>query len=320
MEDRIIVRESAADLRLYIIEMLILNGLFIFLSVWGVLKGEDFWLFFWIDFLVLCATIPGLIYYLLRFFLRRLELGYQGCSYRNMFGGRQGFMPEDVAAVKVIPSVKGCFDIFLLGQDGETLFKAGDRMTNYDKIIPFFETYNASAVWTEAGWIHPKPVLINEYGEELVVKPTRRAVRGEVFSLLFSGCLMCVVVGVCSYADRESVGLLHYVLWLCALGVAAVMLKGSVKLIRAGHFLCLVLTTGSCTYTDEKGTVRQFTFDEIGEIQIKHEGGGRSARNILELSLLGGRESIRMSYMSGIEHVTEIIPFVEYHRKLHGKI
>lgn len=320
MSDRIIIRESVADLRLYIIEMAVLNGLFIFISVCGVLKGEGFRFFFWIDLLVLCATIPGLIYYLLRFLLRRLELGYQGCSYRNMFGSRQDFMPEDVTAVKVIPSVKGYSDIFLLGKNGETLFKAEDRMVNAEKIIPFFETYNASAVWTEAGWIYPEPVLINKYGEELVVKPKRRTVRGELFSLLFAVGLFCVIAGVCFYGDTEAVNLLRYAMLLMALWTVILAFKWSIEIIRAGRFLCLTLTTGICTYTDEKGAVRQFTFDEIGDIQIKHEGAGKSARDILELSLLGGREPIRMSYFSGIEHVTEIIPFVEYHRKLREKV
>lgn len=312
VEERIIVKESQKAAVGIVVGIALFWLLCLGLVAIGICNGEE-WNGIFVAYLIAISwTIPILVYTGLSYRFRRLELSGRACSYRNVLGKRIDFMACDVAEVKTKISTDWKTKLYLLGQAGEKLAMVETGMVGFERVVPFFEAYNLSAVWTEEGWVRPKPVKINAYEDELVVKANRKMLWDSyvwvvIFLALAAWCTIWV------WRELEfgflHIGMIGLDFLAIALGMEAVReTKGYLK-------LRLVLTTGQCIFTDMYGQERRFLFDDLENVQIVTEGIGKGKRKLLTMQLSDGKETVKINYVAGIDNLADVIPFVEYHRR-----
>lgn len=312
MDDRIVVRESKKAIKELAFWLAMIVALFGGLGVMSFLDGDPRGLK--ICMVVLTLAIPIFSLLALEYFLRRLELGYRGCLYRTTFGHRRTFSPGDVAEIQTKRTAYGDVFYYLIGQDGKKLARIEKSMVNFEKVITFFETYNASAIWTDSGWVHPKPVRILTYGEKLIVKPNKYAIWHDIVTMMV---LIITTIGLIVWKVYSSaeLGLFEAVIFIGLVLGICFSFKQIVKDDRKTYKnLCLVLTPGTCSFTDEKGNLRQFEFDEIAEIKKVREGSQRFTVDFLEIRLNNGDIAAKVAKTAGMDNVGDIVPFVEHHR------
>ena len=312
MEDRIVIKESKKTVIGIVCSMVFWCLVCLVLVVIGIFNGEEKrWL--WMVYLVgISWTIPFFVYAGLSYWCRRLELSGHMCSYRNIFGKCVTFKAGDVSEIKTKLSTSGKNSLMLIGYDGKKLAVVEMGMDGYERIIPFFETYNLSAVWTEDGWIHPKPVKINAYSDELVVQANKKAMW---LSGMWVIAFFVLVVGWTIWLWRQSeFGFLH--ISMIGLNVLAVVIgMAAVAEIKGYLKLRLVLSSNQCTFIDMYGQIQYFLLDEIESAKIVTEGIGKRQTKKILLRLSNGREAVKINYAAGIDNLTDVIPFVEYHQR-----
>lgn len=319
MEDKIIVKHSVKNLigtALICVCILLFFGVLLLAAIWanGDVNG-----FFWLFLIVFAVSILVMAIVIRDYFVGRLELSSSGCTYQASCGRKQKFMLRDVAAVKTkeVPSIKGegIFLTSLVGRDGEILAEIDSTMIGSEKVIPFFETYNASAVRTETGWLYPEKVLFNPYGEKMVVKyEDAKGLQWFMIVFLIIGMLLFGAAAYSAWTDAKwglFVFLLLFELFLMYFVVS--MRKG----FAAQKNFSLVLTTGICSYTDLDGTTREFRFEEIAKVNKIRKAAIRNKefRTYSEIVLAGGEIAATIEWSSSISNSTEIQQFVEYHKR-----
>lgn len=311
MEETIVVKESKKTIRetlcIYVIIWIFIGMLLLFAFLNGEVLDFSFFLFLFIStgwtFLLAGCVVASYCF-------RRLELSYKGCFYRTMFGRKRFFLPQDVAKVKTKPSPWGDGDLLLIGHDNQVIAKMEMNMSGTEKVIPFFEIYNLSAVWTEKGWVHPEPVKINSVEDELVVRPNGFSLN---LLLFFAIAYVLFIVWVFGWVlERDAYS---HILAIILGGMSIVLLVSFAGEIRTRKNLCLVLTPGICSFTDKSGRKRQFYLEDITRV-VKTEERivKRSKVLILRLWLSNGDLAAEVAFTAAMENVADIIPFVEHHQ------
>ena len=310
MDIKIIVRERKSILlslsnifTIYIVFNLAIAGL----AFW---QGESLkkWL---VIVIFLCGwTVPLLLALASDYVLRRLELSRYGCCYRNMFGRRRAFMPCDVAQIKVKHSTQedgGA--LYLIGQEGKRLAKIEMNMVNAEQILPFFETYQVPVFWISEKSEAARTSSMGQVPKQLMVKPKRDG--AVILGILFVvyGLIM-VWIYLKSYQAGESLGYLLVTGAVLLVGMPVLLLYALIKETLSWKNMRLVLTPELCSFTDDRGRTRQFSFAEIKELKTYR----KSRSTYLEIILENGECAARLPYSPAMERAEDIGPFVAYYQ------
>lgn len=311
MDKKIIVRERKSILLslsiiflIYIVFNLALAGL----AVW---QGESLKKWLVIEIFLCGWTVLMLLGLALDYVLRRLELSRYGCCYRTMFGHRREFMPRDVAQIKVKHSTqKGGGALFLTGYDGKQLAKIEMNMEHAEQVLPFFEAYQVPVFWSSENSEAVQVSTMEQVPKQLIVKPKRSG--AVILGILFAVYgLIIAWIYLESYQAGESLGYLLVTGAILLVGMPVWFLYALKKETLSWKNMRLVLTSELCSFTDDKGRTRQFTFAEIKELKTYR----KSRSTYLEIILESGECAARLPYSPSMERAEDIGPFVRYYQE-----